>query len=150
MAGLNDYIEQRVQPRIGWYDKRAVACKWVYLSTQYFTVVASASVVLFIHLESIPRFVPTALAAAVALIVALERIGQFGNRWHLYRLCAETLETEKQFYLHRAGPYEDNFVDADRLFVERTEQLLMIEAANWNSLLRFGRLETEAKRLPRA
>lgn len=150
MTDTPEYISGRLTPRICWYDRRSVQCKRMYLAAQYLAVMGSVAVVVMIPEESIPRLWGAVLAALVALTVAFERMGQFGRRWHLYRLAAEMLESEKQFYLHSAGPYSAPNVEKSRLLVERTEKLLATEAGHWLGLMTEGHTEARAAQFPRS
>jgi len=131
-----DYINSRVRPRIVWYDRKAVRCKRISMLLQYLAAAASIGVMVLLHLQS--HFFTACVAALAALSVTVEKIGQFGNLWRSYRLCAEALEMELQLYSHQSGPYVVSSIERDRLLVERIEQLLAREAGDWRSIVLSG------------
>ena len=132
------YIRDRIEPRIAWYDRRAVSAKRLCMLSQYVSVGLSVLIIVLIEIEPVPREVLAIIAALIALVTVSERVGQFGSRWQLYRLAAESLESETQLFRHRAGPYAA-IQDGDiRVFVERTEALLRREAVQWGDIVEGG------------
>lgn len=140
------YVEERIKPRIAWYDRRAVCCKRAHMSLQYYIAIASITLVVALHEPGVPRLLLVILAASVAVAATVERIGRFGERWQLNRAAYESLHTEVQLHAHNAGPYAHG--DADRLLVERTEAILGIEGARWHSLVGATTQESRERRLP--
>jgi len=130
---LKEYMDVRIKDRLDWYDRHSVINKRLYMTIQYVSLGASILTVVLLDIDSIPRIVPTILAALVALLVSVEKVGQFGNHWQLYRLSAESLESEKQLFLNGAGPYNSTTNDNYKLFVERTEHFLSSEANRWHA-----------------
>ena len=138
MSVIADYVDSRVRPRIAWYDRKAVQYKRVYLLTQYLTVAASIGVLLFLHLESTPRFFIASLAALAALLTSVEKIGQFGHLWRSYRLNAESLQMELQLHSHGSGVYAVEENARNRLLVERAEEIMAREAGDWRLIVSSG------------
>ena len=128
------YVEERIRPRLKWYDKRAVTAKRIYMLSQYVSVLLSVAIIILLEFEAIPRSVLASLAAMIAFVVVGERIGQFGRQWQLYRLASELLASELEMFRYQVGPYTESSMNGRRL-VERTEALLRQEAAQWNSLV---------------
>ena len=140
------YVDERIRPRIVWYDARAVACKRIHIALQYFTAAASITLVVLIDVEAVSRLTLALIAAAVAFATMVERIGQFGDKWHLYRSAYEGLESEVRLFRHNAGPYRGT--EDERLLVERTESLLAVERTQWLSVLKRSVEPDRESRLP--
>jgi len=96
--------------------------------------VLSIILVLLIEIESVPRIILSLVAAAIAIAIAIGKIGRFGEKWQLYRLASEALASETQLYLHHARPYAAAPDGADQLLVERVEALLSRAAVVWHRL----------------
>jgi hypothetical protein len=139
------YIEDRIQPRIDWYDRRAVVCKRVKYAIDLGTTLMSILLVLLISIEGFSRVCLSIIAAAIAAMIAFEKIGSFGERWLLNRLSAEALQAEVQLFKHHAGPYAAEPEGSERLLVERIEALLRHEAGRWQALSRTSEPSFERK-----
>ena len=128
------YLESRVQPRLDWFDKRAVWSKRAHIAVESSAAILSIVLVLLIDITTVPRLLLSLVAAAIAILIAVGKIGRFGEKWQLYRLASEALGAEVQLCLHRAGPYAADPTGADRLLVERAEDLLSREASVWRQV----------------
>ena len=115
------------------------------LTIEVLTTVLSIALVLLISFNSFPRFWLSVIAASIAAMIALEKIGNFGRRWFLYRLSAEALQSEVQLFTHRAGPYAGETTDGSRLLVERVEGLLNQEAGKWHEISKTTEPSLERK-----
>jgi hypothetical protein len=140
-----DYIKERITPRIAWYDSRSVACKRMRLVVDYGTTVLSVGLIVLMEVMRFPRLGLSVIAGIIAIMIAIEKIGAYGERWLHYRMAAEALEAEVQLHDHKAGPYAAGATDADRLLVERVESILKREAEGWIALSRTHELSFERK-----
>lgn len=140
------YLQERVKPRIEWYDKRAVLCKRMHMYLHYFVAVASIVMVVVLNDLNVSRLMLSVLAGLIAIAATIERIGQFGDRWHMYRATYEALNAEASLYANRAGPYANG--NEDRLIVERVEAILSNEGTRWSSLVNQAAASTREHRLP--
>src|SRR5438876_8759971 len=126
--------ENRLSQRIEWYDHRAVQSKRWHLTVQHLSMLLSIMLVWLIHVDCVSRFFLSTLAALLAIAVGVERISGWGEKWRLYRLTAEALESEHHLYSVGAGPYSSDAQTRDRLLAERMEQILKGEAHKWEAL----------------
>jgi len=132
------YLEDRIQPRLAWYDRRAVRCKQAHFAIEFSAALLTIGLVLLIDIETVPRIFLSSIAAGVAILLAIAKIGRFGEKWQLYRLAAEALASEVQLMLNKAGPYARDPASAERLLVERVEGLLSHEALVWRRYVKPG------------
>lgn len=139
------YLDERLRPRREWYDAQAVRAKALHLSLDYTAGVVSILLIALAHVHEVPRWGVSVLALVVALAIAVEKIGKFGEKWILYRLSAEALESEAQLFLHGAGPYAGTTTPKEQMLVERTEQLLRAEAGRWQTAIGEPRIQLEGK-----
>jgi hypothetical protein len=137
-----NYINDRIQPRITWYDKRAVKSKRLGIALDVVATGLSIALVFLIPMEEFSRTALSLMASLIALAIAAERRGSWSEQWLVYRLSAEALEREVQWYYHSAGPY-GSVSNREALLVERTEALLASEASEWRRL-RSPREQTSA------
>ncbi len=88
----------------------------------------SIVLVWLIHVDAVSRFFLSFLAACLAAAVGVERISAWGDKWRLYRLAAEALQSEHHLYLAGAGPYTGDVSGRDRLLADRVDQIVKGEA----------------------
>ena len=126
------YVDDRLRPRLNWYEKRASVCKRMYFLSEGLATLASLFLVGLIHVDSIPRGYFSALAMLVAIMLGWQRLGRFGERWRLYRQYAGQLTAELHLFANHAGPYADPRSEA--ILVERVEAIIAREASTWSTL----------------
>jgi hypothetical protein len=129
-ADFEDYIKNRYQREIRWYDRRARQNQLGYLMAHIYTIAAALAVPVLLSVENISLLVISALAASVAGIQALGTLLRFHENWLNYRTTAETMRKEIHFY--HAGI--DEYATADdskALFVKRVEALVSRENTMW-------------------
>lgn len=139
------YIEERIVPRIKWYDRRAVTCKRMRMAIDLGTTILSVSLIVLIEANGFPRVGLSIIAGVIAVMIAVDKIGAYGEKWLHYRMAAEALEAEVQMHNHSAGPYVLGVAEADRLLVERAEGILKREAEGWLALSRTHEMSFERK-----
>lgn len=135
-ASLNsqEYISERLNESIAWYDKNAAKKKKSYLQMRAITVISGAVVPVLVNLK-FPgvQYITTFLSLVVVLLVSLESVYHFREQWTNYRSTEQLLRMEYFFFTANDGPYAKmDKDDAYRLFVERVESA--IEAENASTL----------------
>ena len=138
------YIAERVNPNIAWYDKAANANKEKYLRMRATTVICGALVPVMVNL-TIPyiNILTTVISLIVVLLVSLESVYHYREQWTNYRSTEQNLRNEYFFFTTSGGSYQllsDG--DAYIAFVDRVEDI--IEAENASTLKVMSTL-TEAK-----
>lgn len=130
------YIEQRLQVEIDWYDQKSQnnqkAFKWLRIIE-----IAMASLIPFISglILSIKDFsmIGTVLVGlfgvAISIIAGLLSLGRYQERWVEYRTTCESLKKERFLFETNVEPY--NSENSFNLLVQRAETLISKENTNW-------------------
>jgi len=104
------YLEQRLQQYIDWYDRKSISAKRRYLQIRAGSVVGDAIVPVLANITlpicpSVPRILTTVLSLGVVILVSLESVFHFGDQWKNYRSTEQFLSREKVLFVTREGPY---------------------------------------------
>jgi hypothetical protein len=139
-----EYVDERLNPEMGYYNKSATRAKKRYLQMRAITVVGGALVPVLVNVH-VPYIdiLTTAISLVVVLFVSLETVYRYREQWTNYRTAEQNLRNEYFIFTSQAGPYagQDEAI-AFATFVNRIEQA--IEAEN-TSTLRVMTTLTELK-----
>jgi hypothetical protein len=146
MMAPEEYIEQRLNDQIVWYDRKSGTNQRWFKRLRFAEIVA-ASIIPFLSGfagGSLPIKVAIgALGVVVAVIASLLGLLQLQEHWIEYRATAESLRKEKFLFLTQTEPYDKD--DAFHLLVQRAEALLSKENADWaQSMLKPPKAEKGA------
>jgi hypothetical protein len=137
-AGISmaDYLKDRVQDQIDWYDRKAASAQaWFKRLSSVGILASAAGAVLSGHIEHWPEAWPSAsivlggLNVTLTVLTGLLGLYQHQERWRNYRGTAEALKREKFLFLARAAPYDSPM--AFSLLVQNVEALLAEESRGW-------------------
>jgi hypothetical protein len=129
-----EYIEQRLDNQIAWYDAKSQYNQRAYKRIRIFEIVAASAIPL---LSAGPRLgdyggiVVGVLGASIAICSGVSALYKFHELWIEYRTIAETLRHHRFLFLTQARPYHE--ADAFTLFVEAVEGVVSKENSNWGS-----------------
>ena len=135
-----EYLKDRVENQINWYDRKSVRNKkWFYL-LQIIVLAMSAAVpvvsMLSIVFEDIwIRVCIAILGAIVTISTGIVSICQFRKNWIEYRATAESLKYEKYMFKTKTGLYAES--GAFPIFVDRIETLVSKEHTDWKQHLKI-------------
>src|SRR5919202_6441438 len=131
-----EYIEQRLQDQIDWYDRKSSKSRTLFMRLKIAEIVAAA-LIPFLSAVSISQ--PTlrtastvavgVLGMTVTIIAGVLSLGQHQERWVEYRATCESLRREKFLFQTGVEPYDG--ADSFPLLVQRVEALLSKEKMNW-------------------
>ena len=141
-----EYIEERVNPALKYYDKTAGKFKERFLVMRAATVIGGALVPVLVNIN-LPylNLVTTAISLTVVLLVSLESVYHYREQWTNYRSAEQNLRNEYFLFTTKGGTYEGyegHERAAYKLFVDRVEEI--IEAEN-SSTLKVMTTLTETK-----
>ena len=146
MVSPEDYIEQRLDDQIGWYDRKSTANQRWFNRLRFAEIVAAATIPFlsgFADKSSSIKIAIGALGVFVAVIASVLGLLQFQVHWIAYRAIAESLRKEKFLFLTQTEPYDKD--DAFHLLVQRVEALLSKENIEWaQSVMKPPKAETPA------
>jgi len=108
------YLEERVTKGIGYYQKEAREAKRIYLTMRSVTVILGAIVPILININTpLSNAIATIFSTTVVILVALESVFHFRERWKNYRVAETMIIREKNYFLTRSGPYEKYYKGHD-------------------------------------
>ena len=133
----DEYIAQRLDDQITWYDKKSGYNQRAYKRLRIFEIVAASAIPLLSGAHALGNhgaLLVGVLGAAIAICSAVSALSKFHELWLEYRTIAETLRHHKYLYLTESRPYHQ--ADAFALLVEAVEGVISKENSSWNSLNR--------------
>ena len=125
---FENFIKNRYEPRVDWYDKKSIRNKRLLYLFQIPVLIFAAITPILAALGYITITIIT--SAIVAAGLGVLKFCKFESLWHTYRSTWEVLKREKVHHDMRTDIYSkaDNI---DKLFVERIENILQGEHAKW-------------------
>ena len=132
MMAPEEYIEQRLNDQIVWYDRKSSTNQRWFKRLRFAEIVAAATIPFlsgFAGNSFSIKIAIGALGVVVAVIASLLGLLQLQERWIEYRATAESLRKEKFLFLTQTDPYDKD--DAFHLLVQRVEALLSKENTDW-------------------
>lgn len=127
-----EYIAERINESIAWYDKQASKQKNLYLRMQAVTVIGGALVPVLVNID-LPYIdiLTTIISLIVVLLVSLESVYHFREQWTNYRSTEQNLRNEYFLFTTKAGSYADlKDEQAFNLLVSRVEEMIGMENAS--------------------
>ncbi len=128
-----EYISERLNDAIAWYDKSANSSKKTYLVMRAATVIGGALVPVLVNIkitsfEPVISLITTLISLMVVLLVSLESVYHFREQWTNYRSTEQYLRNEYFLFTSNGGVYGDmDAPKAYRHFVERIEEIIGAE-----------------------
>ena len=122
MISPEEYIEQRLNDQIGWYDRKSVTNQRWFRRLRFAEIVAAATIPFLSGFagNSLPiKIAIGTLGVVIAVIASLLGLLQLQEHWIEYRATAESLRKEKFLFLTQTDPYGKD--DAFHLLVQRVE-----------------------------
>lgn len=135
MMGKEDYLTDRLDDQIDWYDKKAGWNQGWFKRLQVIIIVSGALVPFLSGLVPgdliVSKIAIGLLGVVVAALTAILGLYKFQENWIQYRITCESLKREKHIFQAGVAPYAED--DAFDLLVERVESLISSEHTNWVS-----------------
>lgn len=131
------YLAERVEDQIKWYNRKGRANKRAYRTLRVLGVLIALGIPImssFLDDKNVPylKLIIAVAGAAVALIEALLSLYKFRDNWTAYRNAAEALIQHKYLFSTRAAPY--NVARPFVLFVQNAEGIMSGERVAWMKL----------------
>ncbi|MGE7365383.1 DUF4231 domain-containing protein [Desemzia incerta] len=140
-----DYLQERVDDQINWYDKKSGKMQKKYKFLKRITIISSGLIPI-ISLSNLQfRYISTelivsSLGTLIAITESFSALSKYNENWTRYRNICETLKSEKYMYLNQSGVYSEKN-DVFAYFVERIETIISQENINWASLNKESKKE---------
>jgi hypothetical protein len=136
-SSIDQYVKDRVEDQIQWYDKKSSYQKKWFYGLRTVTIVASVLVPFTAGLVVYSHYFLnlTSFFGIIASIAeSLSSLAKVQEKWIQYRNIAEQLKHELYMFEMKAGVYDDSKSDIDKTFVERVETIISSENVNWANL----------------
>ena len=147
----DEYLEQRLDDQIDWYDRKSGWNQRWYKRLQVVLLVASATIpFLSGYVSDAPVAEPGTpwikiaiglLGVAIAAIAAILGLYNFQENWIKYRTTCESLKKEKFKFLTQVSPYDGD--SAFPLLVEHVEGLISKENTDWSQQLQNAQVKSD-------
>ncbi len=139
---MNDYLKERVEKQREWYEIKASRNKKTFFTYQTIIIILGALIPVLVTFEgAVPQLklwagpITALIAAVIAVIAGLDKLGQPQPNWFNYRANEETIKKEEWLYKCRAGQYRGlGDQEANRLLVERIESVVSADIARITNL----------------
>ena len=129
-----EYIEQRLDNQITWYDTKSQYNQRAYKRLRVFDIVAASAIPLLSagdRLGDYAGIVVGVLGASIAVATGVSALFKFHELWIQYRTIAETLRHHKYLFLTQSRPYHE--ADAFSTLVDAVEGVISKENSSWGS-----------------
>lgn len=128
-----EYLENRLEDQINWYDKKSVWHQKWFKRLQVFQIICAASIPILVNYvtdtSNYTRLIVAILGASIAIVSGIVGLYKFQENWLEYRTTCESLRHEKFLFLTQTEPYHTE--NPFSLFVNRVETLISKENTNW-------------------
>ncbi len=139
---MNDYLKERADKQREWYEIKASKNKKTFFTYQTIIIILGALIPVLVTFEdAVPQLkvwggpITALIAAVIAIIAGLDKLGQPQPNWFNYRANEETIKKEEWLFKYRAGQYRDlDDQEANRLLVERIESIISADIARVTNL----------------
>ena len=127
----DEYVEERVDPEINYYDRRSGQNKTCFHAASVLAIAASAAVPILAAAD-FERWVLAAAGGLAGVALSALALFKWQENWLQARGNAESLRKERALYQTRTGPYRDlEGNDLVEALVLRTEELISREHQVW-------------------
>ncbi len=128
---FNQYVTDRYEDQVKWYDKKATKNKRAYEFIQWGVIVFSTiTPVLILIGNTRQRWLAAIVAFLVAVGTSLLKAFKYQENWIHYRTTCELLKKEIHYFKAGIDDYKKS-TDPKGLFVERVEDLISRENTLW-------------------
>jgi hypothetical protein len=135
-----DYLMQRLNDRIAWYDRSAIRSQRCFKTGRVFILLAAAAIPLgsafsatVVGSSDQATLIAGLLGAAIVVVEGIQQLFQWQQNWVSYRSTCEALQRERSLYLAQAGSYRRERAPR-MLLAERIEAIMGNEHVEWLAL----------------
>ncbi|MBQ8090577.1 MAG: DUF4231 domain-containing protein [Pyramidobacter sp.] len=132
----SDYIKDRLDPLIAWYDRKSTWDKRWYIGLKVAECVLAASVTLGAGFMDGPlplRLFVSACGALLVVAQGLHAACKYHENWVSARTACEELKAEKALWAAGVGQYDGEDERDIAMLGERCEKIIQTEHERWIS-----------------
>lgn len=145
IMNIEQYLKERVEDQIKWYDKKSQKCQRFYKATQVTEIILAALIPLFsgyVDFMPIP-FVIGLFGALISIIESINKLYKFHENWIEYRTTCELLKYQKYLYMTGSFPYNIEPEQIEQQFVKNIEQIISSENNQWKFIHMYDNKKTD-------
>lgn len=134
---MEDYMKNRVDNQILWYDNKSMHCQKVYKFWQTVEIIVAALIPLlsgYSNMHISIAIIIGIMGAVIAIIESITKLFKWHENWIEYRTTCELLRYQKQLYLTNSAPYNTKPETIDNIFVRNIENIISSENNKWKNI----------------
>lgn len=126
---LSNYIKERIDPQVVWYDKKSKSYKRYFFLGNIFILVTSTLIPFFISFEAdYFKYIIGFMGVLITVVTGMLNLFGFYQKWLLYRTTSEKLKSEKHILNLMADRLDE---DEQFEYVQKLEGIIMNENQTW-------------------
>lgn len=133
LLDIEEYIRERVDDQIKWYDDKASKAQHKYKLCQVIEIIIAACIPILVNFVDgciLFQVLVALCGVAITIIEGLTALYKWHENWIEYRSTCELLRHEKYLFEMKAPPYGDSS-SVENLFVSNIESLISAESNKW-------------------
>lgn len=134
---IDEYLENRVQKQIDWYDKKSIDCQRKYKIFQIIEIIIAAFIPLlsgYTTNNSMIALIIGICGAVIAIIESITKLNKYHENWVQYRTTCELLRYQKQLFITKSAPYNTAEETIENVFVRNIETIISSENNKWKTV----------------
>ena len=134
---MENYIKNRVDDQIEWYDKKSQTSQKLYKRTQIIEIILAASIPILVPYVQSCKCISILVALSgsiISILEAITRLYKFHENWIQYRTTSELLKYHKYLYLTKSAPYNEADETIENVFVRNIESIISSENNTWKAI----------------
>lgn len=134
---MNQYMKERVDDQINWYDQKSNGCQKIYKTYQVIEIIIATLIPLLSGYSpncTCITFIIGLSGSIIAIIESITKLFKWHENWISYRTTCELLRYQKMLYLTKSAPYNTELETVDNIFVKNVENIISSENNKWKTL----------------
>ena len=134
---IKEYLKERVDDQINWYDQKSKSAQKWYKRLQIAEIILASLIPLLSgYMPSYKwiAFIVGLFGAIIAVIESITKLNKYHENWIQYRSTCEMLRYQKHLYLTGSAPYNNQNETIDNIFVRNIESIISSENNQWKNL----------------
>lgn len=134
---ISEYIKERVDDQINWYDKKSQHCQKIYKVFQTIEIILASLIPLMSGYSNNCIYISLVIGlfgSVIAIIESITKLFKWHENWIEYRSTCELLRYQKHLYLTKSAPYNTEPETIENIFVRNIENIISSENNKWKSI----------------
>lgn len=131
---VEEYISERIEKQINWYDKKSISCQKKYKYYSIVSIISTSSIPIILLFSDFNEFgvkVVVALLGSISSILgSLLTLNNYQGLWIKYRNTCELLNRELYLFKTSSGKYFA-CTNSTENFISNCENIMSFEHDYW-------------------